>query len=339
LNLLDSVPSLPVFISIIIPNYNGAATIGKCLEAAFASRYENFEVVVVDDCSRDRSVETINPFPCRLIKLTEHAGAAQARNIGVQHAKGEIIFFVDADCLLTPDALSIASAACQSHGPGFVIGGTYTLEPYDRSFFSRFQSVFIHYSETKHLEHPDYIATHAMVIAAQTFQAAGGFWQEEMPILEDIEFSHRLRRMGYCLVMHPDLLVQHVFNYTFIKSIRNAVRKASYWTAYSLQHHDIFVDSGTASIELKLNVVCWCLSFLLITGCLGFPAWLLCLSLLLVNGVNFLASRNMIRKMVSGIGWWFGFKAAIYYFLLYPAAVGLGVTVGIGQYLTRSKSK
>ena len=46
-------------ISIIIPNRNGAATIGKCLAAAVASRHDNFEVIVVDDGSEDDSVEVI----------------------------------------------------------------------------------------------------------------------------------------------------------------------------------------------------------------------------------------------------------------------------------------
>ncbi|TAL24620.1 MAG: glycosyltransferase, partial [Nitrospirae bacterium] len=56
-------------ISVIIPNYNGEATIGKCLEAVFSSEYDKFEVVVVDDCSNDNSVEIIKRFPCRLISL------------------------------------------------------------------------------------------------------------------------------------------------------------------------------------------------------------------------------------------------------------------------------
>ena len=46
-------------ISVIIPNYNGSSTIGRCLEAAFSSEYDNFEVIVTDDYSTDNSVEII----------------------------------------------------------------------------------------------------------------------------------------------------------------------------------------------------------------------------------------------------------------------------------------
>jgi len=62
-------------ISVIIPNRNGAATIGKCLAAALASRHDNFEVIVVDDGSEDDSGEVIKGFPCRLIRLAQHGGA------------------------------------------------------------------------------------------------------------------------------------------------------------------------------------------------------------------------------------------------------------------------
>ncbi|MBI1864641.1 MAG: glycosyltransferase family 2 protein [Nitrospirae bacterium] len=105
-------------ISVIIPNRNGSATIGKCLEAAFSSRSDPFEVIVVDDGSEDRSVEIIKRFPCRLIRLERHAGAAKARNVGAREAKGDILFFTDADCLLQEDTLSAAARAFAEAGPG-----------------------------------------------------------------------------------------------------------------------------------------------------------------------------------------------------------------------------
>lgn len=53
-------------ISVIIPNYNGSFTIGRCLEAAFSSEYDNFDVIVTDDCSTDNSAEIIKEFQCCL---------------------------------------------------------------------------------------------------------------------------------------------------------------------------------------------------------------------------------------------------------------------------------
>jgi glycosyltransferase involved in cell wall biosynthesis len=134
---------MTVSVSIIIPNRNGGATIGKCLEAAFSSGYKDFEVIVVDDFSVDQSVEVIRRYPCKFLQLAKHSGASRARNVGADHSSGDILFFTDADCLLNEDALTIAVESLSSAGPNVVLGGTYTIRPVDQTFFSRFQSVFI----------------------------------------------------------------------------------------------------------------------------------------------------------------------------------------------------
>ncbi|HSG68553.1 MAG TPA: glycosyltransferase family 2 protein, partial [Bacteroidales bacterium] len=188
--------NLPVapFISVIIPNYNGEKTIGRCLDAAFEAKYDSFEIVVVDDCSTDSSITIIEKYPCRLIRQPEHGGASRARNTGARNSTGAVLFFIDADCLLQPFTLAQAAAAYQVEGPGVIIGGTYTPLPYDENFFSIFQSVYIHYSETKNLLDPDYVATHAMLIPKDLFHKSGGFNEQFMPILEDVEFCHRLKK-------------------------------------------------------------------------------------------------------------------------------------------------
>lgn len=316
-------------LSVIIPNHNGARTIEKCLAAAFASQHDNFEVIVVDDGSTDGSTETIKKFPCRLIALSEHSGASRARNIGAEQAKGDILFFLDADCLLKEDALATAAAAIAAAAPGTVIGGTYTLMPYDKNFFSIFQSVYIHYSETKNLENPDYIATHAMVIPAAAFKNSGGFNENFLPIIEDVEFSHRLRRLGFRLLMNPDILVQHIFNFSFAKSIRNAIKKSKYWTIYSINNKDLLSDSGTASVEFKVNVVSWFLSLLLIL--LGFAMQTPTVFglVLPVLGFNLFLNKRLFRAFYKTRGLSFALSASFYYTLLYPLAVGAGATAGL----------
>jgi glycosyltransferase involved in cell wall biosynthesis len=317
-------------ISLIIPNYNGSSTIGKCLEAALASRYGNFEVVVVDDCSEDNSVEIIKQFPVRLIALEEHSGAPVARNRGAEESRGEILFFTDADCLIRDDALSLANEA-MAQNPGAVIGGTYTPLPLDTDFFSTFQSLFIHYSETKKKE-PDYIAAHAMVMEASLFRKSAGFPQHVFAIPEDVKFSHILRRMEHRLIMKPEIEVTHVFNFTFLKSLRNAFRKAMLWTIYSLENHDLLTDSGTASSELKINGA----SFFLTVVC-GFlfisrqePSWLALVPFLF--GLNLFASRGLLRLFVRSRGSWFTIVAALYYTIVYPLPVLAGGLVGITKH-------
>jgi glycosyltransferase involved in cell wall biosynthesis len=322
-------------LSVIIPNRNGAATIEQCLAAVFASGHDNFEVIVVDDCSTDDSVERIRKFPCRLYRLPRHGGASQARNTGARHARGEIIFFLDADCLPDTDTLRQAEESARRLGPSVIIGGTYTRIPADASFFSTFQSVYINFCESKRPDDPDYIATHAMVIYTDTFWKTGGFREQFLPILEDVEFSHRLRRNGFRLVMDPLILVRHIFNFTLRRSLANAMRKSRYWTCYSLANHDLFADSGTASRELKVNVTS--LAAVVVMGLLGIllQSTAVLPLLLAVTALNGLVQRRLLAAFYQAGGGVFAITAAMYYSLLYPLAVTAGGIAGTYTYLQR----
>ncbi len=322
-------------ISIIVPNHNGAATLDHCLKAAFASDYDKFEVVVVDDCSDDTSREIIAAYPCSLIRLPRRAGAAVARNTGAAHSKGEVLFFIDADCLLEPDALARAARAMAGHGSGTAIGGTYTLRPFDPGFFNLFQSAFIHHAETRNPDRPDYIASHALVINSETFKKSSGFPETFMPIIEDVEFSHRLRKMGVKLVMEPKILVRHIFNFNLLSSLKNGFRKSWHWTRYSLHNRDLTADSGTASRELKSAVLAWFTSLCLLVTALitGEPAWLLPLALVIPAAL--LLNRGQLAAFYRAGGPGFLLQATGYYFLLYPVPVASGGLTGVIHYLCR----
>lgn len=323
-------------VSVIIPNYNGAATIEGCLAAAFASRCSNFEVIVVDDGSQDDSLERIRHYPCRLVRLPRRAGAAAARNAGARASRGDVLFFTDADCLLQPDALARAMATL--HGAtDLAVGGTYTVASGLPRFFDRFQSVFVHHFETRHAPRADYLATHALALAASTFRRHAGFAEGALPILEDVEFSHRLRRGGCRLIMDPAVQARHFFDFSFARSLRNAYRKARYWSCYSLGAGDLLADSGTASHELKLDVAAWCMSAVLFAAaCVtAAPAWMAAAAA--VQGANAYASRGLFRAFRRAHGPSFTAAAVSYYLLVYPVAVGAGALSGLGLYLSQPR--
>ena len=323
---------MKTLVSVIIPNRNGGATIGKCLEAALASRYDNFEIIVADDASQDNSISVIAQYPCKLVRLSQHGGAALARNMGAQQGRGDLFFFTDADCLLQNDTLAIAVSTLATAGAEAIVGGTYTLAPYDRRFCSRFQSVLINHSETRHAPAADYIATHALAISADCFRRHQGFAASPMPILEDVEFSHRLRRAGCRLVMNPAIQVQHMFDYSLLRSLRNAYVKAKYWTCYAIGNRDLLADSGAASVELKVNVCVYVGNGLLLLGyCLsGNTGLLLLISLALA--FNLYANRGLLLAFQRAEGSGFAVMATLYYLLLYPAAVAAGALAGLSLY-------
>lgn len=323
------------FISIIIPNYNGGRTIGTCLESIFATNDGDREVIVVDDGSEDNSRDVIRKYPCKLIPLEKRLGASNARNAGAAASTGEILFFTDADCVLQRDTLAVIRRGLAAHAPTAVIGGTYTPVPYDPGFFSRFQSAFINYSETKNIANPDYLATHALVIRSEIFRKVGGFDEHFLPILEDVEFSHRLRRTGYRLLMDPVLQVRHIFNFSLLRSMGNAARKSRYWIVYSLTNKDLFADSGTASREIKINGVTWFVTILLALLSLVSEQWGLLVPLPVLWILGIFANRHLLEAFYRAGGVWFASLAGTYYALVYPAAVWTGFFRGVIQFATR----
>ncbi len=326
-------------ISIIVPNYNGSRTIGKCLDSIFAFQDDAPEVIVIDDRSEDGSADIIRTYPCKLIQFEKHAGASAARNAGAFSSSGDILFFIDADCLIQEDTLSIIRKRLSGQTRDLIIGGTYTPVPFDSGFFSRFQSAFINYFETKKCDKPDYLATHALAIHAETFKRAGGFREDFLPILEDVEFCHRLRRSGFSLVVEPKIQVQHIFNHSFIRSIRNAIRKTQYWVVYSMENGDLLADSGTASREIKLTGVTWMATALSASlACLsGRPELLIPLPGLWLAVI--IANRRLLMAFHKAGGTRFALKSAGYYLLIYPAAIWLGACRGILHYLRFRKKR
>ena len=96
-------------ISVLIPVYEVEEYLDRCVQSVLAQTYENFEVVMVDDGSKDRSAEIVLRYAeehenIRLIRA-EHAGVSHARNVLLENAKGEYIFFLDSDDFLDPETL------------------------------------------------------------------------------------------------------------------------------------------------------------------------------------------------------------------------------------------
>jgi glycosyltransferase involved in cell wall biosynthesis len=224
------------------------------------STFRDFEVIVVDDCSTDDTARYSRRAGAVVLELPVQAGAAAARNRGAEASTAPILFFTDHDCCFLPDTLARVASFYETADEKTVLGGTYTLEPFDtEAFASRFQSLHVHYSETRRGV-PDYIASHCLCIAKGAFLREGGFPEHLSRVLpngccQDVLFSHRLRCRGYRLVVDPSLQVQHIFHFTTMHSLHNAFWKSRAWTRVALGEKSLHKDSGSASSEMKASAM------------------------------------------------------------------------------------
>lgn len=96
-------------ISIIVPVYNTEKYIGNCIESILKQSEKDFELLLIDDGSKDQSVEICDRYAAkdRRIKVIHkpNGGVSSARNLGLDTAKGKMIFFIDSDDTVGPDYL------------------------------------------------------------------------------------------------------------------------------------------------------------------------------------------------------------------------------------------
>lgn len=96
-------------VSIIMPSYNTASYIGRSIQSVLDQTYPNWELIIVDDCSTDNTLEVIRSYQddrIRLFQNPENSGAAVSRNKALREARGRYIAFLDSDDLWMPQKLA-----------------------------------------------------------------------------------------------------------------------------------------------------------------------------------------------------------------------------------------
>ncbi|MFH0829574.1 MAG: glycosyltransferase [Candidatus Aenigmatarchaeota archaeon] len=205
-------------ISVIIPTLNSERTIGKCLEAVLGSSYKDYEVIVSDGGSRDRTIEIskgTNDIRIRVFQKKDD-GAAQGRNNGARNAAGQILFFVDADVVIKRDTLTLVAADFAGTDASAVCG-CYDKASVNSSFGPAYDSLRKHYDWTSVKDrYCDFFTTARGAVRRDVFSSLGGFDERLKGTLanEDLEFGCRMVNAGYKMLKDDRIIVRH-FGPTF----------------------------------------------------------------------------------------------------------------------------
>ncbi len=160
-------------ISVIVPAYNAAGTLGPCLASLLRQTVHPAEIIVVDDASTDDTPAVATKHGVKLVRLAANGGPGVARNAGAAQASGEILAFTDADCVAPPDWLARMLAALDAPGVVAATGGY--AGPVRDSFLARLQHVVIRERQTKLPGEIQSTITSNLVCRASAFRAVGGF--------------------------------------------------------------------------------------------------------------------------------------------------------------------
>jgi GT2 family glycosyltransferase len=233
-------------ISVVMPVYNAEATLEECLAKLGQSTFEDFEVVVVDDGSTDRSKEIMGRFPIRVIPSPGRVGPAAARNLGAQVATGEFLFFVDSDVMVRPDTLGVlAEGFEQTDVDGFC--GVQAAEMRHRDLASQYKNLWMRWTYLRQSGDVPLFYTTAAAIRRDTFLRVGGFdVGYATPNVEDTAFGQKLRRLGVRVRIHPQLEVEHVKRYSLWSMLRTDFMRAVSLTRLKLRHPEDLGDNNTS---------------------------------------------------------------------------------------------
>ncbi len=191
-------------ISVIIPALN-SPVIDRVIRALQAQTACNQlgEIIVVGQDGRGLLPPTV-----RFIPTATPVSAAAARNIGVAHSAGELLWFVDADCVAAPDALAQLLAHATAAQP--VVGGAVTFPHTDFWTISDNLTAFLGFLPWTPAGERPYLLTGNLLIARSLLAAAGGFDEAFAGAAgEDMEFGLRLRAAGHRLLFVPAAIVLH----------------------------------------------------------------------------------------------------------------------------------
>lgn len=314
-------------LSVIIPVHNGGTKFKKCLQSLTSSSSAPKEVIVVSDGDSDGSWRVAEEQGARVIRVPTPEGPARARNLGARAAKGDILFFFDADVTIPQDAMSRIVETFQRNPGLAALFGSYDDEPFERNFLSQYKNLFHHYVHQAAKEEASTFWSGCGAIRREVFLTMGGFEEGyRKPAIEDIDLGYRLRKAGYRVRLLKELQVKHLKRWEFLSLLKaDFLYRALPWTDLIL-NEGRFIDDLNIDVSNRLSVICTFLLPAALLGTLWIP-WLLIPAVVCVLGL-LLINRDLYRFFYKKRGPGFAVKTIPWHWAYFFYS-GLAFAVGL----------
>jgi glycosyltransferase involved in cell wall biosynthesis len=198
-------------ITVIIPSYNSENTIEDCLVALENQSFnENYEIILVDSSTDNTPRIVENGFPeVKLIHLPQKTDPGTARNLGLKESGGEIILFIDSDCIASTDWIE-RMVSLHRHTDYMAIGGGVLNgnDPTSDIAWAGYMAEFREFIPEQPRREVTHIPTCNISYKRQIFREIGGFNPDYYP-QEDLEFNYRLIGRNGKILFSPDVQVRH----------------------------------------------------------------------------------------------------------------------------------
>ena len=219
-----------VYISVVVPTYNGEKTIKKTIEALLSQKTEkSYEVIVVDDGSTDETPYIIKRYPVKII-TQKNAGPSAARNTGWKAASGEIVAFTDSDCVPVPGWIEALSKPFEDPSVGGV-GGTYETENIG-SLLATYVGEDIKFRHDRLGKEIEATGTFSAAFRKKLLERVGGFDETyKKATAEDFDLCFAIRKTRHKIIHEPNAIVGHYHKERFLNYLKTQFWYAT-WRVY-----------------------------------------------------------------------------------------------------------
>jgi len=192
------------------------------------------EILIIDDGSKDRTVEFASLYPVRIIKHENNKGLAAARNTGLKSASHELVACLDADCIPEPDWLEYLIT--RIHTPNVAIVGGRLEESVINGIADRWRATHMqqHWGNQS-VTNPPFMFGHDAIVQRSIVAAAGWYDVNHRTNGEDADLSWRIRRLNFDCIYEPKAIVKHLRTDS-ISSIMDTRWRYAYNNVYTLMN-------------------------------------------------------------------------------------------------------
>ena len=267
--------TLPV-VTVIIPTKDRKSELAECLESIFSQGYpkEKIEVIVVDDGSQDGTGDLVGMFPCKLLSNKKSRGQSYCRNLGAKEATGEILAFIDSDCVAGKTWLRELVPYFQWDRVGAV--GGFVDGYFRKSTLDRYEMACSPLNMGNHIligtndDSTFYTPTCNLLIRRKAYIETGGI-TESLHVGEDVDFCWRIRRKGYDMFYLPFGAIRHKHRNHLGRMMK---RRADYGTSEALLYtlHKEKKKVVQLPTLAAVSFLALCLSILFLSPAFLFPA-------------------------------------------------------------------
>jgi glycosyltransferase involved in cell wall biosynthesis len=237
-------------ISVIVPAYNAEKTIKECVESLLNQSYGTYEVIVVDNNSTDDTRRILESFGEKIKTLKEvKKGSFAARNTGVKNSKGEVLAFIDADCIAENDWLEKLTEPLLSKREVAAYGSSVDIQETRWSKIEHLfeESVIRNFSREGYIQMGD---TKNLAILKNVFDKLGGF-DDSFEWSGDTDFGLRLIEREYRIKLAGGCKVKHRFKASFWRIVVGKFRHGFWGVPAYVKHKKYLRSYSTFLGEIK----------------------------------------------------------------------------------------